>query len=288
MDKKDGRAKASASKTESRKYLTGFLRLPCILVVLVGILALVFALGGTRYPAGEIAQERVARRLDFEVVNNYPHDASAFLQGLLWHEGCLYESTGLYGQSTLRRVDLSTGKILKSIRLPSELFGEGLAVVGERLIQLTWKSKLGLVYDSDSFSLMRRFTYETEGWGLTFDGKMLIMSDGSSSLTYLDPVTFMPVRKLTVTMNGRPVENLNELEFIEGTIWSNVWQTDLILCIDPGTGHANSYLNLRGILPDKMQTGREDVLNGIAYDAQQKRIFISGKLWPRIFEIRTR
>jgi hypothetical protein len=132
---------------------------------------------------------------------------------------------------------------------------------------------------------VRRFTYETEGWGLTYDGKMLIMSDGSSDLTYLDPVTFSPVRKLAVTMNGRPVENLNELEFIEGTIWSNVWQTDLILCIDPGTGHANSYLNLRGILPDKMRTGSEDVLNGIAYDARQKRIFVSGKLCARILEI---
>jgi glutamine cyclotransferase len=188
----------------------------------------------------------------------------------------------------LRRVDLTTGKILKSISLPSDLFGEGLAAVGERLIQLTWKSRLGLVYDIDTFSLVRHFTYQTEGWGLTFDGKMLILSDGSSDLTFLDPVTFIPVRKLGVTMNGRPIDNINELEFIDGTIWANVWQTNLILCINPGTGHANSYLDLKGILPDKILTGREDVLNGIAYDARQKRIFVSGKLWPRLFEIRVK
>jgi glutaminyl-peptide cyclotransferase len=229
-----------------------------------------------------------ARRLGFEIVNSYPHDPNAFLQGLVWHEGRLYESTGLYGQSTLRRVDLATGKILKSINLPPELFGEGLAAVGDRLIQLTWKSKLGLVYDRESFSLLRRFTYDTEGWGLAYDGKLLVMSDGSNKLTYLDPVTFLPVRKLAVTMNGRPVDNLNELEFIEGMIWANVWQTNLILSIDPGTGHVISYLDLSGILTDKMRTGKEDVLNGIAYDARQKRIFVSGKLWPRIFEIRVK
>ncbi len=247
---------------------------------------LILVLGAARSPSVRNAPDIPARRLDFEIVHDYPHDPSAFLQGLLWHEGYLYESTGLYGQSTLRRVDLSTGRILKLIHLPSNLFGEGLAAVDKRLVQLTWKSKLGFVYDCDSFALLRRFTYNTEGWGLTYDGKMLIMSDGSSTLTYLDPVTFSPVRRLAVTMNGRPVENLNELEFIEGAIWSNVWETDLIVSIDPGTGHVNSYLDLKGILPDRMRTGREDVLNGIAYDSRQKRIFVSGKLWPRIFEIK--
>jgi glutaminyl-peptide cyclotransferase len=287
MAKKQVQPRKSTHKTEPKKRLTKLL-LPASILLAAGILALILALGGSRNPAADTAQATGSRQLDFEVVNDYPHDPNAFLQGLLWHDGCLYESTGLYGQSTLRRVDLPTGRILKSINLPSEIFGEGLAAVGERLIQLTWKSKLGFVYNRDSFALLRRFSYETEGWGLTYDGKMLIMSDGSSNLTYLDPVTFSPVRKLAATMNGRPIDNLNELEFIEGAIWSNVWQTDVILCIDPGTGHANSYLNLRGILPDKMRTGREDVLNGIAYDARQKRIFVSGKLWPRIFEIRVK
>jgi glutaminyl-peptide cyclotransferase len=243
---------------------------------------------GGKNPAAEATQEAAARRLEYEVVSNYPHDPAAFLQGLVWHEGNLYESTGLYGHSTLRRVDLSSGKVLQSIDLPSELFGEGLALIGDRLIQLTWRSKLGFVYDRGSFALLRRFTYETEGWGLTCDGRVLIMSDGSSALTCLDPVTFAPVRKLPVTMNGHAIENLNELEFIEGEIWSNVWQTDLILCIDPATGRTNSYLNLKGILPEKMRTGKEDVLNGIAYDALHRRIFVSGKLWPRVFEIRIR
>jgi glutaminyl-peptide cyclotransferase len=278
----------SSCKTERKKRSTVF---PCSasnLIVVAGIVALILAFGNARNPAAKTAPETGARRLDFEVVNDYPHDPGAFLQGLLWHEGYLYESTGLYGQSTLRRVDLPTGRILKSISLPSELFGEGLAMVDDRLIQLTWKSRLGFVYDRNSFSLVRRFNYKTEGWGLTYDGKMLIMSDGSSYLTYLDPGTFAPVRRMAVTVNGHPVDNLNELEFIEGMIWSNVWQTSSILCIDPTTGHANSYLDLRGILPDKMRTGREDVLNGIAYDARQKRIFVSGKLWPRIFEIRVK
>jgi glutamine cyclotransferase len=278
--------KKGTHNSKPKKRSKGLLWAASILIIAAGIMALILTIGGPRHPAAGAAPETRARLLDFEVVNDYPHDPNAFLQGLLWHEGFLYESTGLYGQSTLRRVDLPTGRILKSISLSSELFGEGLALVGERLIQLTWTSKLGFVYDRNSFALERRFTYATEGWGLTYDGKMLIMSDGSSDLTYLDPVTFSPGRKLAVTMNERPVDGLNELEFIDGTIWSNVWQTDLILCIDPGTGRANSYLNLRGILPDKMRTGREDVLNGIAYDARQKRIFVSGKLWPRIFEIR--
>jgi glutaminyl-peptide cyclotransferase len=259
-----------------------------ILFVLIAIATRVLVLGSEKNLAARAEQGNSARRLDYEVVSFYPHDPDAFLQGLVWHEGSLYESTGLYGHSTLRRVDLSTGKVLKSISLPRDLFGEGLAIVGKRMIQLTWTSKVGLVYDLESFKLLRRFTYKTEGWGLAYDGKMLIMSDGSSSLTYLDPVTFAPMRKLAVTMNGHPADNLNELEFIEGMIWSNVWQTDMILCIDPVTGRVKSYLNLKGILPDNMRTGKEDVLNGIAYDAQKKRIFISGKLWPHLFEIRAK
>jgi glutaminyl-peptide cyclotransferase len=257
-------------------------------VALAGVVALFMAFRGLRNSAADTGQEPAARQLDYEVVNSYPHDPKAFLQGLLWYEGDFYESTGLCGQSTLRRVEFSTGKILKSSSLSSELFGEGLALADNRLIQLTWKSKRGFVYDRESFASLREFKYETEGWGITFDGKHLIMSDGSSDLFYLDPITFAPVRKLSVTMNGRSIDNLNELEFIEGEIWSNVWQTDLILRIDPGTGRVASFLNLRGILPASMRTGNEDVLNGIAYDARQKRIFVSGKLWPRIFEIRVK
>lgn len=229
-----------------------------------------------------------ARQVAYEVVNSYPHDPTSFTQGLLWHDGGFYESTGQYGQSKLRRLEFPSGKGLKGISLSPELFGEGLALVGSRLIQLTWKSHRGFVYDLNTFRLLREFSYDTEGWGLTYDGKNLILSDGSSDLFYLDTQTFRPVRKLAVRMNGRPIRELNELEFIDGEIWANAWQTDLILRIDPSTGRVTSFLDLSGILAPSDKTGMEDVLNGIAYDAEHKRIFVTGKLWPRIFEIKVK
>lgn len=238
---------------------------------------------GNRAPA---AADTRATQVSYEVVNSYPHDPTSFTQGLLWYGGGFYESTGLNGQSKLRRLEFPTAKVLKEVALPADLFGEGLAMVDNRLIQLTWTSHRGLVYDRDTFRLLQEFRYETEGWGLTYDGTSLILSDGSSDLYYLDPQTFKPVKKLAVTMNGQPVPELNELEFIEGEIWSNVWQTDLMLRIDPSTGKVTSFLNLRGILAPSDRKGSEDVLNGIAYDAELKRIFITGKLWPRIFEIK--
>ena len=231
-------------------------------------------------------QTASAQKIAYEVVDSFPHDPDAFLQGLVWHEGGFYESTGLFGESTLRRVEFPSGKVLKKINLSSDLFGEGVALAGDQLVQLTWQSHRGFVYERETFRMVREFSYPTEGWGITFDGTNLIMSDGSNTLTYLDAQTYQPVKKLTVTMNGRPVMELNELEFIEGEIWSNVWQTDMILRIDPQTGRVTSYLDMRGVLPREFRTGREDVLNGIAYDAERKRIFISGKKWPRIIEIR--
>lgn len=227
-----------------------------------------------------------ARLLDYEVVATYPHDEEAFLQGLIWQDGGFYESTGQYGKSSLRRVEFPSGKVVKKVDLASDLFGEGLALVGDRLIQLTWTSNRGLVYDRESLKLVGEFSYKSEGWGLTYDGTNLIMSDGSSTLTFLDPQTFKPVRQLPVRLDGKPVYNLNELEFIEGEIWANVWQTDNILQIDPATGQVVSLLDLEGILKPSNKKGGEDVLNGIAYDAAQKRIFVCGKLWPLIFEIR--
>jgi len=236
--------------------------------------------------ASKPAAEAAARQLTYEVVNSYPHDPDAYLQGLVWYDNGFYESTGLYGHSTLRRVEFPSGRVVKSIDLASDLFGEGLALVGDHLVQLTWEAQRGFVYDRESFKLLREFAYDTEGWGLAYDGKNLIMSDGSSTLTYLDPQTYQPVRKLQVTMNGRPVTAINELEFIEGEIWANVYQTDLILLIEPATGQVKSFLNLKGILAPSDRKGTQDVLNGIAYDAERKRIFVSGKLWPRLFEIR--
>ncbi|MDP8924748.1 MAG: glutaminyl-peptide cyclotransferase [Chloroflexota bacterium] len=224
----------------------------------------------------------------YEVIASYPHDPDAFLQGLVWHGGGFYESTGLYGQSSLRRVAFPSGEVTRQVSLPSQYFGEGLALVGERLVQLTWRSKLGFVYDRETFELLGSFPYETEGWGLTFDGTSLIMSDGSDVLTYLDPESFQPLRTLPVTLDGQPVDELNELEWIEGEIWANVWQTDVIVRIDPATGQVIGVLDLAGLLPGEARTGREDVLNGIAYDPDGGRIFVGGKRWPLLFEIRVR
>jgi len=235
--------------------------------------------------SGSVLDER-ARQAAFEVVNSYPHDPASFTQGLLFRDGGFYESTGQYGQSKLRRLEFPSGKVLKETSLSPELFGEGLAVVGDRLIQLTWKSHRGFVYEMSSFRLLREFSYDTEGWGLAYDGKNLILSDGSSDLFFLDTETFKPLRRLTVSMNGQPIRELNELEVIDGEIWANVWQTDLILRIDPSTGRVTSFLNLKGILAPSDKNGNENVLNGIAYDEDKKRIFVTGKLWPRVFEIR--
>lgn len=227
-----------------------------------------------------------AKKAEYEIVNSYPHDAKAFLQGVVWHAGGFYESTGQYGLSTLRRVEFPSGQVVKSKRLPPDYFGEGLALVGNKLFQLTWKEQKAFVYDKDTFEVVQEFNYPLEGWGLAYDGKHLILSDGSNVLTFLDPQTFKTVRRLAVTMNGRPMQNLNELEVIEGEIWSNIWHEDLILRIDPESGQVKSYLDLKGILSADQRRDPEAVLNGIAYDPQTRRIFISGKLWPKLFEIR--
>lgn len=234
------------------------------------------------------APDQRARQVSYEVVNSYPHDPTSYTQGFVWADGGFYESSGLYGQSKLRRLEFPSGKVLKQIQIDPELFAEGLTLIEPRLIQLTWKSHRGFVYDKDTFRLLQEFSYDTEGWGLTFDGKNLILSDGSSDLFYLDPQTFKPTKTLPVTMNGEPVRELNELEFIEGEIWANVWQTDLIIRINPSTGQVASFLNLKSILRPSERPGSEAVLNGIAYDPVQKRIFITGKLWPRIFEIKVK
>jgi glutamine cyclotransferase len=234
-------------------------------------------------PAGTAGR---AERSDYQVIASYPHDPAAYTQGLVWWSGGFFESTGLYGQSSLRRVEFPSGKVLQQVRIDSELFAEGLALVETRLIQLTWTTRRGFVYDRDSFKLQREFTYDTEGWGLAYDGKNLILSDGSSTLTFLDTENFRRAGSLNVTMNGAPVRQLNELEFINGEIWANVWTSDTIVRIDPATGRVNSYLDMAGLLPPTQRRDNDDVLNGIAYDSETKRIFVGGKRWPRIFEIR--
>ena len=229
-----------------------------------------------------------APRREWEVVRSSPHDPSAFLQGLVWHDGGFFESTGLHGLSTLRRLEWPSGRVVRQVKLPPDVFGEGLARVGNRLVQLTWRSGRGFVYDLPTFRLLREFRYEGEGWGLTYDGASLVMSDGTDVLTYLDPQRLTPTRKLAVTWNGRPLHRLNELEFIEGEVWANVWYTDFIVRIDPASGRVSSFLDLTGLLPADRRPEEGAVLNGIAYDGATRRVFVSGKLWPLIFEIRVR
>ena len=217
-------------------------------------------------------------------MSSYPHDPKAFLQGLLWHDGGFYESTGLNGQSTLRRVAFPSGEVVQKIDVPREHFAEGLAMVGDRLIQLTWRSKKAFIYDRGTFGIVGEFGYDTEGWGLTYDGTSLIMSDGTPTLYFLDPETYEITRSVTVTLDGRPLEDLNELEWIKGEVWSNVWHTDMIVRIDPASGHVVGVLDMTGLLPNRRDS--DDVLNGIAYDAETDRTFVSGKRWPLLFEIR--
>lgn len=258
--------------------------------VLVGLSSMRSSSGvapsGPAGPAPPPTGDGRARQVSYETVNSYPHDPTSFTQGLLWRDGGFYESTGMYGHSKLRRLEFPSGKVLKEVSLTDDLFGEGLALVDTRLVQLTWTTHRGFTYDIQSFKKLEEFHYDTEGWGLTYDGANLILSDGSSDLFYLDPHSFKVIKKLPVTMNGRPITELNELEFIDGEIWSNVWQTDLILRVDPATGRVASFLNMKDLLAPSDRTGTEDVLNGIAYDADKKRIFVTGKRWPRIFEIR--
>jgi len=221
----------------------------------------------------------------YQVVRSYPHDPSAFTQGLVYHDGVLYESTGLEGQSSLRRVRLENGEVLQIHRLPPRYFAEGIAVWRDRIIQLTYKTEIGFVYDRQSFKQLRTFTYSGEGWGLTHDGTRLIMSDGSSFLRFLDPESLQETGRVQVRDGGTPVEQLNELEFIKGEVFANVWQSDRIARIDPTSGRVTRWIDLSGLLDPR--TARDvDVLNGIAYDAAGDRLFVTGKLWPRLFEIR--
>ncbi|MFP3898054.1 MAG: glutaminyl-peptide cyclotransferase [Dehalococcoidia bacterium] len=221
----------------------------------------------------------------YTIVNTYPHDPDAFTQGLVFQDGTLYESTGGYAGSTLRRVDLQTGGILQVHELPDELFGEGITIWGNEIVQLTWKSGTGFVYDRRSFELLGEFHYSTEGWGITHDGECLIMSDGTSTLYFLSPETYEEIRQLEVFDNDGPVTRLNELEYIKREIYANVWQTDRIARISPDTGRVTGWIELQGLLTAQDRLEPVDVLNGIAYDSETERLFVTGKLWPKLFEI---
>jgi glutamine cyclotransferase len=218
----------------------------------------------------------------YEVVHVYPHDRGAFSQGLAFADGFLYEGTGQYGRSSLRQVDLESGKVLKYVPLPRNLFGEGITISGDQIVQLTWRSQTGLVYDRKSLKPQSVFQYAGEGWGITGDGRRLVMSDGSATLRFLDPKTFRVVDTLTVRSQGVPVDRLNELEYVEGEIFANVWGSDRIARISPETGEVTGWIDLGGLLKPGERGSPEAVLNGVAYDAKAKRLFVTGKLWPKL------
>jgi glutamine cyclotransferase len=222
----------------------------------------------------------------FEVRRSFPHDHAAFTQGLVLYDGALFESTGLYGSSSLRKVDLKTGRVLKKIDVPAEYFAEGMTIFRGKIFQLTWKAHKGFTYDPESFQKSGEFAYEGEGWGLTHDDQFLIMSDGTNQLRFLDPSDFKVARTINVLDDGRPLMELNELEYVKGEIYANVWQTDRIARINPQTGEIKGWINLAGLLKIKDQNDPVDVLNGIAYDQERDRLYVTGKLWPTLFEIK--
>ena len=221
----------------------------------------------------------------YRVVKAFPHDPESYTQGLVYDAGLLHESTGQRGSSRLRTVELETGKVLRETELPRTHFGEGLALVGERLIQLTWEEQVARIYERATLKAVDQFEYEGEGWGLAYDGTHLVMSDGSETLVFRDPETFKEMRRVRVLLNGQPLRMLNELEMVEGELWANVWKQDYLVRIDPRTGTVLGFVDLTGIFDRRTIRNEDAVLNGIAYDPAGKRLFVTGKLWPKLFQI---
>ncbi len=233
------------------------------------------------YPSGRTVPQAMRVR----VLRSHPHDPDAFTQGLVYHDGALFESTGLRRHSTLREVDVESGEVRRKVELPDELFAEGLARVGDRFVQLTWQAGKALVWSADGFEKIREHEYTGEGWGLCFDGERLVMSDGTAWLTFRDPETFERIGEVRVTRAGRPVRRLNELECVDGSVYANVWMDDHIARIDPATGEVTAWIDASGLLSRDDRHGGEDVLNGIAYVPETGRFLLTGKKWARLFEV---
>ena len=259
--------------------------------------------GGANAPANNrsLANSNTTRSAQlpvygYEIVKTYPHDEKAFTQGLLYHNGFLYESTGQERQSSIRKVEIATGKVLQKFDLPGDNFGEGIALHDGQIYQLTWRNRIGRVFDINDFKLIREFTYQGDGWGLTSDGTHLFMTDGTHVMRVMDPATFKSVRMIAVMReDGKPLMQINELEYVKGEIWANVWHSEQpeilgkpnhIARIDPATGKLLGWINLDGISPDDVKRSEENTLNGIAYDAEGDRIFVTGKNWKKLFEIK--
>ena len=223
-------------------------------------------------------------RYTYSITNTNPHDPNAFTEGLFYSDGFLYESTGVFGSSSLRKVNLTTGVVQQQTDLSSQYFGEGITAVNNTIVQLTWQSHIGFIYNKTTFSLLGNFSYETEGWGLTFDGKQLIMSDGTDYLYFLDPITFQRLGQVAVHDGNTIVVNINELEYINGDVYANIWQTNTIAIINPQTGQVSAWIDLTG-LPNENNSNPNAVLNGIAYDQNNHTLFVTGKDWPDLYQI---
>jgi glutaminyl-peptide cyclotransferase len=224
----------------------------------------------------------------YSLIKAWPHDREAFTEGLVFWHGMLIESTGLYGHSTLRKVDLETGHVRQEVRLADRYFGEGIAVVAGKIYQLTWQNHRGFIYDAGTLEADGEFQFTGEGWGLATDGRSLIMSDGTNRIRFMDPATFQVTRTIDVFAHGQPVKMLNELEYVKGELYANVWQTEFVLRIDPATGRVLGAIDFVGILPKDDHAGDTDVMNGIAYDAEDDRLFVTGKNWPKLFEVKVK
>jgi glutamine cyclotransferase len=233
-----------------------------------------------------IFSDVVPKRNGYKIINSFPHDREAFTQGLVYDKGVFFEGTGQKTGSSLREVELETGKVIRQHNLDNSLFGEGIALIGDRIFQVTWESKVGFVYEKSTFKVLNKIYYPTEGWGLTTVGDKIVMSDGTNILYFYEPEMFTVVSRIEVYDNEKKIDSLNELEYINGEIWANIWMQDLIARIDPATGKVLAYIDLKGLLPEMERKSDTDVLNGIAYDEAGKRIFVTGKKWPKIYEIR--
>lgn len=264
--------------------LAGSLKL--LLLILLAINLTAGFISADQFDADSFSSSQI-KTYSYRIINSYPHDPSAFTQGLVYEDGILYEGTGLHGQSSLRRVDIQTGEVLDMVRLKDEFFAEGIAVWEDKIIQLTWRSQQGFVWDKDNLTQIGGLTYQTEGWGLTTDETRLIMSDGSDTLYFLDPENYSIQGSLLVTACGEPIRGINELEYVNGEIYANLWPSSWIAIISPDSGEVTARIDLTGILKaSDLQNKRVDVANGIAYDAKEDRLFVTGKLWPSLFEIK--
>lgn len=249
-----------------------------VLIVILAVIVVVFR-RDSKIP-------EISTTYTYEIINTFPHDRKAFTQGLVFENGVLYEGTGLPGRSTLRKVELETGKVLQTHQLLTKFFGEGITIYGDNIIQLTYQENVGFVYNKDTFELLRKFNYPTEGWGITHNGSHLIMSDGTPTLYFLDPETFEQVSRIKVYDRNSPLWGLNELEYIDGQIYANVWPDERIAMIAPDTGRVVGWIDMQGLLAPQDYTEYVDVFNGIAYDKNNGRLFVTGKYWPKLFEIK--